>query len=283
MMAWVVWCGRVHVCFGRVVIMTLPTNVDMMWCAAQHVRYSLARAQFDYLVANLSSIDMIGKSGLVENASCLVDWPSGMMDHFVRSPTSTIASAWVYYGITTLVDMASLLGRTADAIKLNQTGIALKAAMNAKQWNGSAFCDGQCAEVNHTAFHSSMYALAFGAVSDEHADAAWAYVRHRIDPPFSTPARQAVAPPPAPGAPRPRVAWPPPGPSSGLGLPCGVHPSQFAVAALYKKASDLGNSAFAVLTSTAKNSWLNMLKQGATMTMEMWTPDEKPNLTVCRR
>jgi hypothetical protein len=63
-------------------------------------------------------------------------------------------------------------------------------------------------------------------------------------------------------------------------MPCGVHPSQFAVEALFAKSSDLGMSALAVLTSTAKNSWVNMLKQGATMTMEMWTPDEKPNLTV---
>lgn len=233
----------------------------------------------DYLVANHSCMNKIGrKSGLVENATCLVDWPTGMTDKFVRSNTSTIASAWVYKGLTTLSSMAKILGRDADGTRFEQTATALKTAMNAQQWNGSAFCDGICAHVSHTAFHSTMYAVAFGAVSEENAEAAWQYVRNRIDPPFSRPAT--TYSPPSPGATPLQPAWPPPEPSSGVGMPCGVHPSQFAVEALFAKSSDLGMSALAVLTSTAKNSWVNMLKQGATMTMEMWTPDEKPNLTV---
>ena len=56
--------------------------------------------------------------------------------------------------------------------------------------------------------------------------------------------------------------------------------SQFVLQALYVgKPSDHGTASLQVLTSDAKNSWLNMIKQGATATMEMWTPDEKPNLT----
>ena len=52
------------------------------------------------------------------------------------------------------------------------------------QFNGSAFCDGVCAQTPHTAFHSTMYALAFGAVSTAHQDAAWEYIRDRINPPM---------------------------------------------------------------------------------------------------
>jgi alpha-L-rhamnosidase len=37
--------------------------------------------------------------------------------------------------------------------------------------------------------------------------------------------------------------------------------------------------ALAFLTSSAKNSWLSMIQQGATATMEAWSPDEKPNLS----
>lgn len=37
--------------------------------------------------------------------------------------------------------------------------------------------------------------------------------------------------------------------------------------------------ALELLTSTSKNSWLNMIAQGATAAMEAWTPDEKPNLS----
>lgn len=62
-------------------------------------------------------------------------------------------------------------------------------------------------------------------------------------------------------------------------LPCALDPAQFAIEALYSNKKDRGASALAVLTSSATNSWVSMLKQGATMTMEMWNADEKPNLT----
>ena len=58
-----------------------------------------------------------------------------------------------------------------------------------------------------------------------------------------------------------------------------MYVSQFALQALYKHTADHGQAALELLTSTAKNSWLNMIKQGATASMEAWTVDEKPNLT----
>ena len=67
----------------------------------------LAARTFDFMVANLSNAHLISKtSGLVEGQQCLVDWPKGMQDNFVSSETSTITSAWVYYGLTALVDLA---------------------------------------------------------------------------------------------------------------------------------------------------------------------------------
>jgi hypothetical protein len=63
-------------------------------------------------------------------------------------------------------------------------------------------------------------------------------------------------------------------------MPCGTYMSQFVMQALYLgNPSDHGVTALALLTSTATNSWRHMIKQGATTTMEMWTRDEKPNLT----
>eukprot|EP01051_Picozoa_sp_SAG22_P006450 SAG22_NODE_423_length_10665_cov_7.110543_3_plen_257_part_00 len=77
-----------------------------------------------------------------------------------------------------------------------------------------------------------------------------------------------------------QAAWPPPPPvGEHDGMPCGVYVSQFTLQALYKNAADHGQAALELLTSTAKHSWLNMIKQGATASMEAWTPDEKPNLT----
>jgi len=241
-----------------------------------HTLYSgdiiVAQRFYARLLSAHANLNAIAKdTGLAENVSALVDWPPGMEDHFVRTNTSTVASAWVYYGTAALEQIATWLGKEADAGKLHATGEALKEAMADRQYNGSAYCDGQCHETSHTAFHSTMYALSFGAVTDSNREAAWEYLKARIGRP----------PPPAPtGDGRGGVNWPPPPPpGNNDGIPSGSYPAQFAVSALYDKASDMGEAGLEALRSGAKNSWLHMLRQGATMTMEMWTPDEKPNLT----
>lgn len=42
---------------------------------------------------------------------------------------------------------------------------------------------------------------------------------------------------------------------------------------------DTGQAALDIMAGCAKNSWCNMLREGATATMEAWTTDEKPNLS----
>ena len=179
---------------------------------------SIAAKHFEELRA-LLHLKAIGKTGLSEGTTALVDWPPGMRDEWVSNGVNTIASAWTYYGIDHLGRIASMLGRDADAEELRSIAVKLKAAMNEKQWNATAgaFCDGICANTPHIAFHSTIYTLAFGAASDANAHRAWQYVRSRINPPFNDRS----------------VSWPPPGPRSGLGMPCSVMPAQFALTALY--------------------------------------------------
>jgi hypothetical protein len=223
----------------------------------------------------------------------------------------------VYAGAVSLSRIARWLNNETESARVGAIAANLKVAMNEKQWNGTAFCDGLCGNktTSHTAFHSSFYAVSLGAVSAENTKAAWQYVKTRISPlhgtgtyknmnanakavqlaerePLSVPLLKEADQQDSTGTVREtevgarsemdataRSSWPPPSPYSGDGMPCGVHPSQYAVESLYANTEDHGDAALQVLTSTAKNSWLHMLKQGATMTMEMWTADEKPNLT----
>merc|ERR1712217_866674 len=53
---------------------------------------------------------------------------------------------------------------------------------------------------------------------------------------------------------------------------------QFALGALYGNTADRGLTGLRVLTSSTRNSWVAMLQQNATMTMEMWDSGEKSNL-----
>ena len=107
-------------------------------------------------------------------------------------------------------------------------------------FNGTAFCDGVCTETPHTAFHSSVYMLALGAVEPDNVASTWDYIRSRIDPPFSTGSADATqtntfAGEMGAGEMDGRGgSWPPPPPMGEKdGMPCGSYVSQFVLQALY--------------------------------------------------
>ena len=224
---------------------------------------SFVRQHYDGLVASALGHTIDPTTQLVRNDSVLIDWPPSARDGYVLSRYNSVANAFAYRGLRTLVEIAGWLGRTEDAARHARIAAALKAAINEHMWNGTAFCDGICSNISHTAFHSTMYMLAFGAVDDANRLAAWQYLRGRIDPPFGPSGEQ----------------WPPE-PPGNHGMPCSSYTAQFALQALYVgKPLDHGHSALQVLTSDAKHSWRHMISQGATATMEAWDTDEKPNLT----
>ena len=113
--------------------------------------------------------------------------------------------------------------------------------------------------------------LALGAVPQDKVAATHDFINAKILPKSTRHTERTT---------RSHATWPPPPPiGEHDGMPCGVYVSQFTLQALYKNTADHGQAALELLTSSAKNSWLNMIKQGATASMEAWTPDEKPNLT----
>ena len=270
-------------------------------------------------------------SAVINTSDVLVDWPSGMRDHYVLTQHNSVANAFGVYGLDTLVEIAGYcelqskcqlvwnfllksqkvwrisrknddfvlknghlfcnsryLGRTADVAKYKARAVNLRASINKLLWNatggagwtsGGAYTDGlPCKDASaeegkpalgakaqpktfpcssHTAFHSSVYMLALGAVPQERVAATHEFINAKILPKSIAQTVQSNA------------AWPPPPPAGEHdGMPCGVYVSQFALQALYQNAADHGQAALELLTSTAKNSWLNMLKQGATASME---------------
>ena len=115
---------------------------------------------------------------------------------------------------------------------------------------------GVCSEVNHTAFHSSVYMLAFDAVAEEHKQSTWSYIKSRIDPPFSS-SSLPTAPPDAMRSGEHQLQWPPP-------PPVGEHvrtPSSFATPCL----ALLAHFANALLSGVAPRE-----------------PARTPNRTACR-
>eukprot|EP01052_Picozoa_sp_SAG31_P006241 SAG31_NODE_285_length_18479_cov_9.871980_6_plen_225_part_00 len=66
------------------------------------------------------------------------------------------------------------------------------------------------------------------------------------------------------------------------GMKCSCMAAHWLLEGLYKigwETKEAADYALDVITSNSEQSWLHMIAQGATTTMEAWTRDEKPNLT----
>ncbi len=94
------------------------------------------------------------------------------------------------------------------------------------------------AESSHMALHTAMFALTFGLADPEDVSALTGYIRSR-------------------------------------GMACTVYGAQFLLDACF--ANGLGDYAIELLRSEGPRSWLNMMKQGSTVSMEAWSNECKPN------
>jgi len=63
------------------------------------------------------------------------------------------------------------------------------------------------------------------------------------------------------------------------GMNCGVYFANFVLKALFRSGET--EAGFALLNSDGLHSWGNMLKKGATTTLEAWDPDLKANTSFC--
>ena len=178
----------------------------------------------------------------------LVDWPPVYRDGFVLSDAAnTVVNAYAVGGLRAMAEMVNASGNASGAAELADTADRVADGVNALLWDdkSGAYRDGLAstgAPIDHTAWHASVFAAAFGLVPSSRWPALLALFRRR-------------------------------------GMVGSVYAAFFLLQALYQAPHDHGQLALEVLTSCSKHSWCNMLREGATATMEAWSPDEKPNLS----
>ena len=185
----------------------------------------------------------------------LVDWPTTTRDGYdctTANAEDTVRSSYGAIAFDSLASIATWLGKTDAATRYSAARDSVRAALRSTvlRTNGTMayFVDGANGAPNrHAAVHSTLYAVAAGAADGNAtlAAALTAYLVHHGVPPSSCMMGR---------------WW-----VSSL-LRLGV---QYAPAA---------DAALAVLTSATYPSWLDMLAQGATTTMEAWRPTDKSNL-----
>lgn len=187
----------------------------------------------------------IGINGCTSTDCDIVDWPAGDRDGYVFTAYNTVINAISYRAYTDMAGIAAALGKTSDAATYAARAKTIKDGLNAIMWNAAqgAYSDGSSdgsTAVAHWSVQASAFAVAMGVAEPAQAAAAASYLGRR-------------------------------------GMACSVYCADFMLQAAYDGNNPAVGTGF--MTSTATNSWMAMIDQGAGATMEAWNPVDKSNLT----
>ncbi|MDX3800164.1 family 78 glycoside hydrolase catalytic domain [Streptomyces sp. AK04-3B] len=187
-----------------------------------------------------------GSTGAGSCTDCdIVDWPTSERDGYVFTSYNTVVNALAHRAYENMADIATALGKSADAAAYTAKADAIKAAVNARMWDSAkgAYRDGlnnDGTAINHYAVQASAFAGAFGLADSSQAAQVASYLGSR-------------------------------------GMACSVYCAPFVIQALYE--GNRPDLAHTLLTSTGTRSWMNMINDGAGATMEAWDLSLKSNTT----
>lgn len=175
-----------------------------------------------------------------EGLKDIVDWPHTQKetDGFVFTDYNAVVNAFYYAALRSMADIALALKKSGDAAAYTQKADAVKIAFIKHFTNPATGLVTDGIGTDHSSLHANMFAMAFGLIPDAHLQTVLQFIKTR-------------------------------------GLSCSVYGAQFLLDALGKV--DHSGYALQLLTGTGKRSWINMLQEGATMTMEAWGQQFKPN------
>ena len=168
----------------------------------------------------------------------IVDWPTSETDSFVFTNINSVVNAYHYHALVLMKKMALVLGENAEARFLEKRAILVKESFQKKLIDPETGLVKDGEGTRHSSLHANMFALAFDLVPSQNLSKVISFLRSR-------------------------------------GMDCSVYGAQFLMDALYQGGA--ADHAFTLLTSTNDRSWYNMLREGATMTMEAWGNKFKPN------
>ena len=196
---------------------------------------------FDFLRDNCSFHKLMN-NGLIKTfpMKIIVDWPEYYRDGYEIGDNCTVANAFAYYDLTLLAKLSKLLGQNDSNIYL-ELAEQMKTAFNEQLYDDKKGLYRDGSESSHRSFHANMFSLCFGLVPDERITNCVNFIEAK-------------------------------------GMICSVYAAQFYLETLFKY--ERAETAVKLMVDDSiYSSWLGMIKQGATATMEAWHPDHKPNLS----
>lgn len=174
-------------------------------------------------------------------AADIVDWPPHERDGFVFKDVNAVINAFFYRNLLEMADLAQALDKSADAARFRAQAKEVHAAYQKVFFDATRRIYVDGEGTDHASQHANAAALAFGLVPVEHRRSVAEYCLSR-------------------------------------GMACSVYFAQYLLEALYEAGEP--DAALKLMTATGDRTWLDMLDQGATITMEAWSVKYKPNLDL---
>lgn len=180
----------------------------------------------------------------------IVDWPhsdddefqgsdyKGEDDSYVYTEYNSIVNAYHYKAVCILANVAKALGLDDEVSKFNNYAKSFKITFNNNFFDSQKGIYIDGLGTSHSSLHANMFPLAFDLVPDEYVDNVADYIISR-------------------------------------GMTCSVYGAQFLLEALYK--AKRGEVALNYLVNSSERSWVNMIREGSTISMEAWGNKFKPN------
>ena len=168
----------------------------------------------------------------------IVDMPPSERDGFDFKPVNAVVNAFYCRNVRHMADLAEATGRNADARRFRDLTEIVTAAYNKVFYDSAKGRYVDGEGSQHSSLHANMLPLAFGLVPESERLSVAAYVQSR-------------------------------------GMACSPYGAQYLLEALFEAGMD--NAAIELMTSMSERSWMNMIREGSTISTEAWGAKIKPD------
>jgi hypothetical protein len=180
----------------------------------------------------------------------IVDWPPkaenfggkgpipGERDGYVFKRINTVVNGFYYHNMKIMAGFAAVLNKPGEALDFEFKAAKVKRSINELLFNEDKGYYVDGVGTDHASLHANMILLAFDVVPESRKQTVVDYVKSR-------------------------------------GMACSVYGSQYLMEALYQAGE--ADYALELMTATHDRSWYNMIKIGATISLEAWDMKYKSN------
>jgi alpha-L-rhamnosidase len=187
---------------------------------------------------SLQTPELLAALNLGESLRIVVDWPPGERDQHQITNVDAVANAFHYRALVLMQKIADVLERPEEAAIWGERAARVRAQYQQVFFDTDTGRYRDGEGVAHSSLHANLFPLAFDLVPEAHQATVLESVQSR-------------------------------------GAACSVYAAHFLLEILFRHGEP--QAAIELIDSRGVRSWHNMIKQGATMTMEAWDQRYKTN------